>query len=180
MIFKTLKISEKKHCFDSSRKCKFSWFFRDSSQVSPSRALHSSNQLTSFLQNFKKWAFMLKKKKCWVKSYNLVHLFSLRRCIPREHWIMHAHGQGGFINWVKCGDFPLFYWHFLSYGKSKHRVLIYSCCGTPCKSRYVTIFCVPAQTDGSADFQDRSGRHWKKKQQPLLKQSDAKCHRTEI
>lgn len=82
-----------------------------------------------------------------------------------EHWIMHVHGRGGFINWVRFGDFPLFCWHFLSYGKSKRRVLIYSRCGTPCKSRYVTIFCVSAQTDGTADFQDRSGRHREKKKQ---------------
>lgn len=38
------------------------------------------------------------------------------------------------------------------------------------------------ETDGSADFKDRSERHWgeKKMQQPLQEQSDAKCQRTKI
>lgn len=39
-----------------------------------------------------------------------------------------------------------------------------------------------AENDGSADFKDRSERHWEKKekQQPLLERSDAKCQRTKI
>lgn len=76
---------------------------------------------------------------------------------------MHVHGQWRFINWMKCGDFSSVLLTLPFIWKIQCQVFIYSCCVTSCKSQYVTIFCMSAETDGSADFKDRSERHWEKK-----------------
>jgi len=84
---------------------------------------------------------------------------------------MHVHGQWQFINWMKCGDFLLFCWHFLSYGKSSAKfspihvvsplVKVNMSLFSVCQLRLMGVLTLKTGQKGIG----------KKKQQPLLKRS---------